>query len=50
MEYQNNLDLCNVETYMSFHTYRSNMQIGGISVLTKDELVAKKDRLFEHMH
>ena len=39
---QNNLDLCNLETYKGFHTHRSNMQSGGISVFTKNELVAKK--------
>ena len=37
-----NLDLCNLETYRGFHTYRSNMGSGGISVFTKDEFVAKK--------
>ena len=39
---QNYLNLCNLEIYNGFHTYRSNMQSGGISVFTKDELVAKK--------
>ena len=39
---QINLDLCNLETYSGFHTYGSNMQSGGISFFTKDELVAKK--------
>ena len=39
---RNNHDLCNLETYRGFHTYRSNMLSGGISVFTKDELVAKK--------
>ena len=38
---QNNLDLCNLETYRGFHTHRSNMQSGGISVFTRNELVAK---------
>ena len=31
---QNNLDLCNLETYKGFHTHRSNMQSSGISVFT----------------
>ena len=39
---RNNLELCNLETYRGFHTHRSNMQSGGISVFTKNELVAKK--------
>ena len=42
---QNNLDLCKLETHRGFHTYRSNIQSGGISVFTKDELVAKKSTL-----
>ena len=34
---QNDLDLCILQTYRGFHTYRSNMQSGDISVFTDDE-------------
>ena len=46
---QYKLDLCNLEAYRAFHTYQSIMRSGGISVFTKDDLVAKTYRLYEHI-